>query len=99
MCAEVDSEVVVFLIGMRFNKLWKIHKWLPVVIAMSKMLRELVQNPELGFLCEHTWFGITTVSLQYWKSVEHLQAYAKNRDRAHLPAWTAFNRVVGKSGD
>lgn len=26
VCAEVDEEVVLFLIGMRINKLWKIWK-------------------------------------------------------------------------
>lgn len=26
VCAEVEGEVVVFLIGMRINKLWKVWK-------------------------------------------------------------------------
>src|SRR5271155_2415159 len=99
MCAQFEGEVVVFLIGMRINKLWKIHKWLPVAMAMPRMLKELEQHPELGFLGVHSWFGRTTISLQYWRSVEQLNAYAKNRDRAHLPAWAAFNRAIGKSGD
>jgi Domain of unknown function (DUF4188) len=99
MCAEIDGEAVVFVIGMRINKLWKIHKWLPVAIAMPKMLKELAEHPEMGFLGAHNWFGTTTISLQYWRSFEHLQAYAKNRDRIHLPAWAAFNRAVGKTGD
>jgi hypothetical protein len=99
MCAQVDGEAVVFLIGMRINRWWKIHKWLPVAIAMPRMLRELGQNPDLGFLGAHTWFGRTVIVLQYWRSVEDLQAYSKNRDRAHLPAWAAFNRAVGKNGD
>jgi hypothetical protein len=99
MCAQFDGEVVVFLIGMRINKLWKIHKWLPVAMAMPRMLKELDKNPDLGFLGAHTWFSRTVIVLQYWRSVEELQAYAKNRDSAHLPAWAAFNRAVGKSGD
>ncbi|MGA3189081.1 MAG: DUF4188 domain-containing protein [Bryobacteraceae bacterium] len=99
MTAEVDGEAVVFLIGMRINKPWKIHKWFPVLLAMPRMLRELEQNPDLGFLGSHLWPGRTFLVLQYWRSVEHLNAYAKNRDRAHLPAWTAFNRAIGKSGD
>jgi Domain of unknown function (DUF4188) len=84
---------------MRINKLWKIHKWLPVAMAMPRMLKELDKNPDLGFLGAHTWFSRTVIVLQYWRSVEELQAYAKNRDSAHLPAWAAFNRAVGKSGD
>jgi hypothetical protein len=99
MCAELDGEAVVFLIGMRINKPWKIHKWLPVAMAMPKMLKELEQHPELGFLGAHTWFSRTVIVLQYWRSLDHLYAYAKNRDLAHLPAWAAFNRAVGKNGD
>lgn len=99
MCAQIDGEVVVFLIGMRFNKLWKIHKWFPVMLAMPRMLKELHQHPELGFLGEHAWFGRTVIVLQYWRSAEDLMTYAKNRDRAHLPAWAAFNRAIDKNGD
>jgi len=99
MCAQVEGEAVVFLIGMRFNKLWKIHKWLPVVMAMPKMLMELEKNPDLGLLGYHQWFGRTIINLQYWRSVEQLNAYAKSRNNAHLPAWAAFNRAIGRSGD
>src|SRR5450755_780756 len=41
MSAKVDGDFVVFLIGMRVNKIWKVHKWLPVFLAMPKMLKEL----------------------------------------------------------
>jgi hypothetical protein len=99
MCAQVEGEVVVFMIGMRFNKLWKIHKWLPVFLAMPRMLRELEQNPDLGLLGRHVWVGRTVIVLQYWRSLDQLYAYAKNRNQAHLPAWAAFNRAIGKSGD
>lgn len=99
MCAEVNGEVVVFLIGMRVNKLWKIHKWLPVFLAMPKMIRELEQKPDLGFLGYHLWLGRTVIMLQYWRSLDQLYAYAKSRDNAHLPAWAAFNRAIGKGGD
>ena len=40
MTADIDGEVVLFLIGMRINKLWKIHKWRPVANAMKRMLTE-----------------------------------------------------------
>ena len=36
---------------------------------------------------------------QYWQSFDHRETYAKNHDRAHLPAWAAFNRHVGNNGD
>ena len=48
------------------------------------------ERPELGFLGGRTWFGRTIVMIQYWRSFEALESYAKARDRAHLPAWAAF---------
>ena len=48
MTGRMDGEFVVFLIGMRVNKPWKIWKWLPVATAMPRMLIELAKQPELG---------------------------------------------------
>jgi len=48
MTVEFEGDFVVFLIGMKINRLWKIHKWLPVAAAMPKMLKELSLNPESG---------------------------------------------------
>jgi hypothetical protein len=36
MTARLDGEFVVFLIGMRINRYWKLHKWLPVATAMPQ---------------------------------------------------------------
>jgi hypothetical protein len=48
--ADIDGDFVVFLIGMRFNRPWRVRKWWPVATAMPKMLRALDQHPELGCL-------------------------------------------------
>lgn len=99
MTAETNKEFVVFLIGMRINKLWKVHKWLPLSLAMPKMIKELYQNPDLGFIGHEQWGGRTTIMVQYWESFEHLEAYAKNKTRSHLPAWAEFNKNIGSNGD
>ena len=99
MTARIDGEVVVFLIGMRINRLWKVHKWLPVARAMPRMLAELAGGREHGFLGAEQWFGNPTIMLHYWRSFEALERYAKNRSAQHLPAWAAFNRAVGSGGD
>lgn len=98
MTAEVDGEFVVFLIGMRINSWWKIHKWLPVSLAMSRMIKELKANPELGFMGFESWFGRTTLMVQYWKSIDHLLEYAQNKDAVHTPSWLMFNDKIRKSG-
>ena len=99
MTAQVDGEFVVFLIGMRVNRFWKIHKWLPVALAMPRMMREISADRESGFLGVESWFGQPTVMLQYWRSFEHLEQYAKDTSKQHRPAWAAFNRAVASNGD
>ena len=95
MTAEMDGEFVVFLIGLRINKPWKIHKWLPVLLAMPKMLKELEADPESGFL-GHNGVGVGVI-VQYWRSFEDLERYARAQDREHWPAWVAFNKRLGAS--
>jgi hypothetical protein len=94
--ARMDGDFVVFLIGMRINKPWKVHKWLPMLKMMPRMLKELERAPpETGFL-GHTGLGLKIV-VQYWRSFEHLEQYARNRDRLHWPAWVDFNRRMKNS--
>jgi len=96
--ARMEGSFAVFMIGMRVNKLWAIPKWWPVFAAMNPMLRELYAHPELGFLSSTfhlSWRGLTLV--QYWKSFEHLEKYAREAPN-HLKAWRDFNRKVGASG-
>ena len=92
--AQIEGDFVVFLIGMRINKLWKPHKWLPVFKAMPKLIRELEGRPESGFLGHIMSLGTI---VQYWRSFEHLEAYARDPDEGHWPAWVDFNKRVGGS--
>ena len=95
-----DGDVVVFVIGMRINKLRKVRKWFPTMLAMPKMLKQLGQHPEKGLLgYQQCLSGRTIMVLQYWQSFEHLQQFARNTDDPHLSAWRAFNRRVGTRGD
>jgi hypothetical protein len=99
MTAELEGEFVVFLIGMRVNRWWKPWKWLPVGAAMGRMIRETSAAPEIGLLGVESWFGRTTLMVQYWRSFELLERYATDRARQHLPAWAAFNRAIRSDGD
>jgi hypothetical protein len=98
LSATMEGEFVVFLIGMRINKLLHVHKWLPVAAAMPRMLRELQQRPELGLIHAEMWFSRTIILVQYWRSMDQLLAYAKNPQSQHLPAWADFNKAVGTDG-
>jgi hypothetical protein len=99
--ADIDGDFIVFLIGMRINRFWKVWKWIPVFFAMPRMLRELEQRPEAGLLGAKLYLGgvRTPTVIQYWRSFDQLEAYARNKDDEHWPAWVAFNKKVGSNGD
>jgi hypothetical protein len=97
--AESDEPFVVFLIGMRINRLFALSSWTKVAAAMPPMLAELRRDPSLGLLhAEFFFYWRGVVTLQYWRSFEHLHAYAHARDAKHLPAWAEFNRRIGGNG-
>jgi hypothetical protein len=97
--AQSNAPFVVFLIGMRVNRIFALRKWTRVAAAMPPMLAELKRDPSLGLLHAHSfvyWRGVAVV--QYWRSFEQLHAYAHARNAAHLPAWAEFNRRIGVDG-
>jgi hypothetical protein len=98
LTGSLEGGFVLFLIGMRINSPWAIHKWWPVAAAMPRMLKELYRQPELGFLHSEMWFSRTIILVQYWRTIEHLMAYAKSKEATHLPAWQAFNKAIGVNG-
>lgn len=97
--AATDEPFVVFLIGMRINKIWAVHKWMPVFMSMVPMIAKLMRHPEKGFLGGTTLFGWRAVTMiQYWRSFDDLERFARHPDDPHLPAWKRFNQSVGNDG-
>ena len=95
MTHDYDGELVVFLIGMRVNRLWRPDLWWPVFSAMPAMLAELMTDRESGLMGYRLTFGRGgPLLVQYWNSHKKLYAYASNPTAAHRPAWTRFNRRI-----
>lgn len=104
-----DDGIVIFNIGMTITKWWRPDLWMPVFAAMPRMLAELARNraaaakgeaDDLGFLGAVSMIGGSGPwVVQYWRSVDDLYAYASASDRAHLPAWRAFNRAARANPD
>ena len=94
-----EEPFVVFMIGLRINRFLALNKWVPVARAMGPMLKELYAHPEKGFLgAEFFLYGRGPAIVQYWRSFEDLERFAKNPEDVHLPAWRRFNRSVGSDG-
>ncbi|MER6025483.1 DUF4188 domain-containing protein [Streptomyces sp. NPDC001851] len=92
--ADAKGDVVVLLIGMRINRFRAVHLWLPVMLAMFRMLRELEKDPARGLRSRVmlTASPRTYYVVQYWESKEKLYAYATAPDAFHHKAWAKLNR-------
>lgn len=97
--ARIDESFAVFIIGMRINNFFALRKWLPAVRAMGPMLKELYRHPEKGFLGAEYYFSPRgPMIIQYWRSFEDLEKFARDPDDPHMPAWQRFNRKARQSG-
>lgn len=86
-----NTNITVFLIGVHINKPLQITKWLPVLLAMPPMLKELSIHKNLGCLSFETLFKFKGVHIiQYWESNEKLLTYS--RMPKHLKAWQTFSK-------
>lgn len=97
--AGPEGSFVVFAIGMRINRFLAVRDWLPTAMAMSPMLKELYRNPEKGFLgAEYFLSSRGPMILQYWRSFEDLEKFARDPNAPHLPAWRRFNQKAKRGG-
>ncbi len=97
--AKIDGPFVVFLIGMRINKFYRLDKWLPVAMAMPPMIKTLQEHPQKGLLSIENflyWRGAAIV--QYWRTFEDLERFASDPGDPHRGSWQRFNKAVGTDG-
>ncbi|MGY1661503.1 DUF4188 domain-containing protein [Geodermatophilus sp. SYSU D00705] len=91
--AEIDGDFVVFVIGARLNTPWRVLQSLRDLggrrRGMQAMLAELVRRPEKGLL-GYRMSGLTVI--QYWRSFEHLEAFARDPGDLHRPTWLEWFR-------
>jgi hypothetical protein len=92
--AELDGDFVVFLIGAMVHDPEVAAETRELVMAMADMLEELEADPSKGLL-GYTRHGEPGkgVLVQYWRSFEALEAYARNPGARHAPVWRAWNRL------
>ena len=94
--ARIEGDFVVFLIGARLDKLHPIRSLrdLGGMRSMPYMLKYLSERPEKGLLGFET-YGLT-MNVQYWRSFEHLERFAKDDGDPHLTVWRNYWKRVGK---
>lgn len=97
--ARRDEGFVVFLMGVRVNRWRDVRGWLPTLGSLRAMLREMRRRPEDGFLGGRAYYSRREILLvQYWRSFEDLESFARCPERSHMPGWKRFNRLVRQRG-
>jgi len=98
MTANIEGDFAVFITGMRVNQFWKIHKWLPNMSAMRKIIPVLAENREYGALGGQVWYSLRGLLLiVYFRSVEQMEFFANDPNAPHAEAWRAFFRRISKN--
>jgi hypothetical protein len=95
---ELDGDFVVFLLGMRVRRPWRLRSWVSVYRAMPRMLEALDADPESGLLGWERALIRGPAVVQYWRSFEHLERFARDSNGPHVAAWREWNRSVRASG-
>jgi len=99
MTAQLDKPIVLFLIGMRINKLSTLPRWLWFLRTMPNMLAELEKKPDAGLLWYRQYVsGRVIMVQQYWESFDKLLAYSSDKAAEHFPAWARYMRELMKEG-
>lgn len=93
------DEVVVFIVGTRPNSLWRVWKVWPMYTAMFTMLRYLDAHPETGLLGVRACLTPWPMLIQYWRSFDDLERFARDRNAPHLEPWRSYNRMARASAD
>lgn len=97
--ALVKGDFVVFHLGSRANRhVDGFYKWMGD--AFEEMGRELEDNPDSGCLGSETYVGVTgTLLVQYWKSLDHLNAWARSSTNSHSGPWAKLMKMGRESAD
>ena len=99
MTARLEKPVVLFLIGMRMNRLRTLPRWFWFLNTMPSMLKELEARPESGLLWYRTYLSFPNImTQQYWESFDKLMAYSHDKTLTHQPAWARYMRELQNEG-
>lgn len=100
MMADVEGEFLVFVIELQIHKIWQVWRWYPVIKAMTAMIVELLERPELGLMSFEYRFSFRQQPfIMYWRSFEHMHDWATARGNTHADGWRMLNKLMKKHPD
>ncbi len=99
-----EGDIVLFLIGMRIHRPWRVNIVGRAFTAMPKLIAELEEaqaaaaagaGPDLGYLGGRLILdGLHPTVIQFWRTTEDLYGYAASDDTGHRAVWRDFYRYA-----
>ncbi len=96
--ARIDRPFLLVLIGLRWAG-WR--HWGAMRKArrqLERLLAELDRDPDSGLLGWEHWPGRNPLWVQYWRSFDDLERWARAPGGAHRQVWTEYLRGPAKRG-
>lgn len=96
---QIEEPYILLFLGIRVNHFHLFWKWIPTVLASFPMVYSLVRHRAAGFLGGQAFFfrpGLGIV--QYWRSFDDLERFARSKKHPHLKGWRWYNKAIGASG-
>lgn len=92
--------IVVFLFGIRINRWRQVRRWLPLLLSVAGMLRDLAAAPDSGLLGYRLLLGPgprQAMVVQYWRSPADLHRFARGaaHDDARRRYWWHYGAGDG----
>ena len=87
--ADNREPAVVFVVGLRINRWRAVRRWVPLILTVPTMLRDLTRAPDSGLLGYRVLLGPgprQAAVLQYWRRPEDLHRFAGDLAGAHRAA-------------
>lgn len=101
VAAGGTDPVTVFMVGIRVNRWLAPWHWVPLLLALPPMVRELAAEPDSGLLGYRLLLGPgvrQAMLLQYWRGAEDLHAFARDPNSSHRAAQKRFWRHYAAAG-
>lgn len=98
-----DGDLVVFLLGLRPHRTWRLGQTVFVARSLRRMQAEIdrdrANGGALGYLGGFPAFAPAgPLLVQYWRSYEDLERYSHSTDLSHRPAWLKFYKMTHAEG-
>ena len=94
---DCSENYVVFLMGIVIHKPFNIFARQLMKRSLNAVLEELEQKKPAGFLTQLHAIGNPSLLVSYWKDLESLLEYARDKSSKHFPAWYEFNETISNT--